>query len=521
MNPPSTVEYGFRRVIITITVILCSLLELIDTSIVNVATTNLMGNLGATLGEVSWIIAAYGIANVIVVPMSGWFSAQFGRRNYYVGSVILFTVASVLCGNSTSIWELAFFRFVQGVGGGALLATSQTILTEIYPAEKRGMASAMFGMGVIMGPTLGPLLGGYLIDNFEWPMIFYVNLPVGVVAAITASIYIKNSKPERAAGYKVDFLGMILLIVGIGSLQMVLEQGDREDWFESQFILSFTIVAVLGVLFFIWRELTVEHPIVDLRVFKKGNVAIGTVLSFILGLGLYASVFIYPVYVQRFLGFTALQTGMSLLPGALASGMMMPIVGILLSKGVSPKILIPIGFISFFAFTQMCTYIISPITGQDDFFYALLVRGLGLGMLFVPLTTLSLTGLQGKDIASASGITSMMRQLGGAFSVALVSVFSEHTTQQHRLDLLSNVTPYNPNAMERLATYTNAFTIRGNGNATQQAYMVLDNVVSRQAMILTYKDVFLYLGIFFICCMPIVFLAKSVKAGKVDLGAAH
>lgn len=521
MNPPSTIEYGMRRVVITVTVILCSLLELIDTSIVNVATTNLMGNLGATLGEVSWIIAAYGIANVIVVPMSGWFSAQFGRRNYYVGSVILFTVASVLCGNSTNIWELAFFRFVQGVGGGALLATSQTILTEIYPPEKRGMASAMFGMGVIMGPTLGPLLGGYLIDNFEWPMIFYVNLPVGVIAAILSASYIKNTKPARAEGYKVDFLGMALLIVGIGSLQMVLEQGDREDWFESNFILGATIVAVLGILFFIWRELTVEHPIVDLRVFKKGNVAIGTLLSFILGLGLFASVFIYPVYVQRFLGFTAFQTGMSLLPGALASGMMMPIVGTMLQKGVSPKILIPIGFCGFFAFTQVCTYIISPITGQDDFFYALLMRGVGLGMLFVPLTTLSLAGLQGKDIAQAAGITSMMRQLGGAFSVALVSVFSEHATQQHRLDLLANVNPYNPNAMERLATYTNAFMARGNGNATQQAYLALDNVVNRQAMILTYKDVFLYLGIFFICCLPLVFLAKSPKNVKIDMGAAH
>jgi DHA2 family multidrug resistance protein len=309
--------------------------------------------------------------------------------------------------------------------------------------------------------------------------------------------------------------------VGIGSLQMVLEQGDREDWFESNFILGSTIVAVLGILFFIWRELTVEHPIVDLRVFKKGNVAIGTVLSFILGLGLFASVFIYPVYVQRFLGFTAFQTGMSLLPGALASGMMMPIVGTMLQRGVSPKILIPIGFCGFFAFTQMCTYIISPVTGQDDFFYALMMRGIGLGMLFVPLTTLSLTGLQGKDIAQAAGITSMMRQLGGAFSVALVSVFSEHATQQHRLDLLANVNPYNPNAMERLTTYTNAFMARGNGNATQQAYLALDNVVNRQAMILTYKDVFLYLGVFFICCLPLVFFAKSAKNVKIDMGAAH
>lgn len=522
----STVEYGFRRFIITITVIACSLLELIDTSIVNVATTQLMGNLGATLSEISWVIASYGIANVIVVPMSGWLSIKFGRRNYFGGSVVLFTIASVLCGNSTNIWELVFFRFIQGIGGGALLATSQTILTEIYPPQDRGKASALYGIGVIMGPTLGPLLGGYIVDNFHWSMIFYVNLPIGIIAAFLSFTFIKNAINLTPADQKmkVDWLGMILLIVGVGSLQLILEQGEREEWFESTYITFFTLLSAIGIIGFIWRELTCDYPIVDLQILRNKNVAIGTILSFILGFGLFSSVFIYPVFVQRFLGFTALQTGLSLLPGALLSGFMMPIVGTLLSKGVQPKYLVPFGFIVFSMFTFFMSHIITSNTAEDQFFWPLILRGIGLGFLFVPLTTLSLTGLKGKDIGSAAGLTGMVRQLGGSFGVAICSTAITKLTYIHRADLITNVSLFNINATERINQLANGIAAKTGSliNATQQAYAMLEMTVTKQATVLTYIDIFQYLGIFFIIVIPIVFLSNNLKVGeKIDTSSAH
>lgn len=296
----SLIEYGARRYIVTITVVLCTLLELIDTTIVNIATNTLMGNLGATISEVSWVIAAYAIANVIVVPMSGWLSSVFGRKYYFAGSVALFTFASFMCGMSNSIWVLVFWRFIQGIGGGALFATSQTILKEIYPPEKIGMAMAMFGMGVIVGPTIGPYLGGYLVYNYDWPIIFFINIPIGILATFLTLTYIRDNPYEKRTNRKVDWLGIFLLIVGVGSLQLILEQGERNDWFESRYILSFTILAVVGIIGFIIRELTVKHPIVDLRVLLKGNVAIATIMNFILGFILFGSVFIYPIYMQHF-----------------------------------------------------------------------------------------------------------------------------------------------------------------------------------------------------------------------------
>lgn len=337
------VEYGLRRVIITITVVMCSLLEIIDTTIVNVASNTLMGNLGATIGEISWVIASYAIANIIIVPMAGWLSSQFGRKRYFAFSIALFTFSSFMCGNSSGIWELVFWRFIQGLGGGALITTSQTILTEIYPKEKLGMASAFFGMGIILGPTLGPFMGGYIIDHFEWPMLFYVNVPVGILATFLTVIFIKNN-PFQVKQSGVDWLGIILLIIGIGSLQFVLEQGERNDWFESRTIVIGFIVATFGLIGFVWRELTTENPVVDLRVFAKGNVATGVFFNFILGAVLFTTVFIIPIFVQRWLGFTATATGLLFIPGALFTGFLMPMIGKLLQKGIPPKYLIAFGF---------------------------------------------------------------------------------------------------------------------------------------------------------------------------------
>ncbi len=293
----SLVEYGARRVIITITAILCALLEIVDSTIVNVALNEMKGNLGATLSEVGWVITAYAIGNVIIVPMTSWLSQQFGRRNYFAASIIIFTVFSFLCGNATNIWELVFFRLMQGIGGGALLVTSQTIITESYPIEKRSMAQAIYGLGVIIGPTLGPPLGGYIVDNFSWPYIFYINIPIGIAATLMTLQFVRSPKyAEKRKVSDVDWIGIALLAITVGSLQFILERGHEEDWFESGMIVTFTISAVLGFILFLWRELTFKYPIVELRVLKNGNLRIGTVMSFVLGFGLYGSTFIVPYF---------------------------------------------------------------------------------------------------------------------------------------------------------------------------------------------------------------------------------
>src|SRR6478735_411736 len=253
----SLVEYGGRRVIITITAIFCALLEIVDTTIVNVALNDMRGTLGATLSEAGWVITAYAIGNVIIVPMTSWLAQQFGRRNYFAASIIIFTVFSFLCGNASGIWELVIFRFIQGLGGGALLVTSQTIITESYPPEKRGMAQAIYGLGVIIGPTLGPPLGGYIVDHFSWPYIFYINIPIGVIATLLTLQFVRSPRyAEKTAAKDIDWFGILFLAIAVGSLQYVLERGQEEDWFSSSTIIILTVTAVLGLFFFIWREMT-------------------------------------------------------------------------------------------------------------------------------------------------------------------------------------------------------------------------------------------------------------------------
>lgn len=516
----SLIEYGARRYIITITVVLCTLLELIDTTVVNVATNTLMGNLGATLSEVSWVIASYAIANVIIVPMSGWLSSQFGRKIYFASSVAIFTFASLMCGLSGSIWTLVFWRFVQGIGGGALFATSQTILKEIYPPEKIGMAMAMFGMGVIVGPTIGPYLGGYLVYNYTWPVIFFVNIPIGIIAVFLTLTYIRDNPFEKKTDASVDWLGIILLIIGIGSLQLVLEQGERNDWFESQYIISFTLLAIGGIIGFIIRELTTENPIVDLRVLTKGNVAIATIMNFVLGFILFGSVFIYPIYMQRFLGFTAQMSGAMFIPGALLSGMLMPVVGGMLSKGTPPKYMIVGGFLITAIFVFWSSFIFTTNTGTEPMFWPLLVRGLGMAFLFVPLSGLTLGGLNGKDVGQASGISNMIRQIGGSMSVAIIGVLNETLSAEHRANILEHVTPDNPLVNERLnAMKAGLMSATSDAQrASQQALAFLDYNINKQAAILSYIDIFHYLTIFILISVPLVLFARTYKLNQDAMG---
>ncbi|MBO9584054.1 MAG: multidrug efflux MFS transporter [Flavobacterium sp.] len=514
------VEYGFRRVVITITAVLCALLEIVDTTIVNVALTDMRGSLGATLTDVAWVITAYAIANVIVIPMTSWLSQQFGRRNYFVASIIIFTVCSFLCGNATNIWELVAFRFVQGMGGGALLVTAQTIITESYPVAKRGMAQAIYGMGVIVGPTLGPPLGGYLVDNYSWPYIFYINIPLGIIATILALTFVRSPKyGEKLKANQVDWWGIILLSTFIGSLQFVLEHGQQDDWFNDSLIVTLSVVTVLGLVLFIWRELTYKHPIVNLSVLKDGNLRIGTVMCFILGFGLYGSTLIIPIYTQSILGWTATDAGLLLIPGSITTAIMMPFVGNMIQKGVPQGYMVGVGFLIFFFFTFMMYSRMTPDTGVEHMYWPLILRGIGLGLLFVPITTLSLSTLKGKQIGEGAAFTGMMRQLGGSFGIAIITTFITRFSQSHRVDLINNLDPAKFDVQQRIAGMQHSFMAKGYSAdvALKKAYQAIEYSVMKQSTVMAYMDIFLYLGIMFLCCIPIILF---IKKGKNKISAA-
>ncbi len=509
--------------IITITAILCALLEIVDTTIVNVALNDMRGNLGATLTEVGWVITAYAIGNVIIVPMTSWLAQQFGRRNYFAASIILFTVCSYLCGNATGIWELVAFRFIQGIGGGALLVTSQTIITESYPPEKRGMAQAIYGLGVIIGPTLGPPLGGYIVDHFSWPYIFYINIPIGVVATLLTLQFVRSPKyGEKRSASEVDWLGIGFLAIAVGSLQYVLERGHEEDWFNSTTIIFLAVTAVLGLYFFIWRELVAKHPIVELRVLKNGNLRVGTILSFIMGFGLYGSTFIIPLYTQSTLGWTAQQSGALMIPAALTTAFMMPIIGQLLQKGVPQQYLVAGGMLLFFGFTYWGYKILTPDTGADNFFWMLILRGLAMGMLFIPITTLSLSTLKGQQIGQGAAFTGMMRQLGGSFGIAAITTYMSRQNIVHRSALVSHLDVNNLDVQNRVTAMQHGFMAKGipANTALKDAYQALEYMVMKQASVLSYMDVFLWLGVMFLVCIPFVLMVKGNKKKKLDLAEA-
>ncbi|MEO6733834.1 MAG: DHA2 family efflux MFS transporter permease subunit [Ferruginibacter sp.] len=525
MEQQSLVEYGSRRVIITITAVVCALLEIIDMTIVNVALNNMRGSLSATLSEVSWVITAYAIANVIIVPMTSWLSQQFGRKNYFAASIIIFTVASFLCGNSTTITELIIFRFIQGLGGGALLVTSQTIITESYPPEKRAMAQAIYVIGVIIGPTLGPPLGGYIIDNFSWPYIFYINIPVGIVAALLTLQFVRSPKyAEKRAASEVDWIGIACLTIAVGSLQYVLEKGQEDDWFSSKLIIGLTVAAVLGFYCFIWRESVYEYPVVDLKVLRNGNLRMGIILSFIQGFGLFGSTFIIPLYTQGILGWDAFQSGMLMLPSTIMVAFMMPFIGKLIQKGVSQKYLIATGMALFFVYSLLFYHVLTPHTSGDTFFWPLIVRGIGLGLLSVPISTMALSTLKGIEIGQGASLTGMMRQLGGSFGVALISTYLTRDVIQHRGNLVNHLNMYDPAVQNRVQMMAAGMQAKGMSAdaATNAAHHMLEGSVGLQAIILSYMDVFLYVGIMFLICVPfVVIFARKSKARMSLVDAAH
>ena len=518
------VVYGFTRVIITITAVLCALLEIVDTTIVNVALNNMRGSLGATLTDVAWVITAYAIANVIVIPMTSWLSQQFGRRNYFAASIIIFTVSSFLCGNAENIWELVAFRFIQGLGGGALLVTAQTIITESYPVAKRGMAQAIYGMGVIVGPTLGPPLGGYIVDHFSWPYIFYINIPIGIIATLLTLSFVKSPKyGTKLKANQVDWWGIVFLASFIGSLQFVLEHGQQDEWFDDNLIVLLSVVSVFGLLFFIWREMTYEHPIVNLKVLKDTNLRVGVIMSFIMGFGLYGSTFIIPIYTQSILGWSATDAGLLLIPSSITVGIMMPFIGKMIQRGIPQTYMVASGFLLFFFFTFWMHNILTPNTGEEHIFWPLILRGIGLGLLFVPITTLSLSTLKGKGIGEGAAFTGMSRQLGGSFGIAIITTFIARLNQQHRVDLISYLDKTSFEVQQTVQGLQQGFMSKGftANQALGKAYKTLEYKVMIQSTVLTYMDIFWYLGLLFLFCIPFILLIKKGKTKINPADAMH
>lgn len=513
-----------KNPVLMIAVIGAAVMELIDTSIVNVALSHMSGNLGATLEDTSWVITAYAIANVIIIPITSFLAARLGRRRYYIGSIIAFTFFSLMCGQATNIWMLVAFRFLQGMGGGALLSVSQAIVFELFPREKQNIASALFGIGVFVGPTIGPTLGGFITENFSWPWIFYINVPIGLLVTLVCLSRL-GEPPVRPQVGRIDWTGIVLLAAGVGSLQTVLERGQTDDWFSAAYIVGLTAVAALGLTLFIWWELRVKDPVVNLRVLKSKNLSIGAVLTFVSGIGIFSSVYLTPILAQRLLGFTPTQTGLLLLPGALLAIGGLIVSARLLQRGVSPVVMITLGMCMFGLFTYQMSRL-DLDAGAGDIALPLIYRGVGLAIVTVPLTTLAVSTLAPKDFPQGAALNNMMRQLGGSFGIALVNTFLARKFAQHRNDLLQNVNVYNPSFNERLRQYTQYFGARG-GSAQEAGARALGAVnlaVDQQSSLMSYLDGFLLLGMIFAAALPLLLLARARRrpgAGPAVVLADH
>src|ERR1700744_2091675 len=507
-------ETGFKKWIITITVIIASLLELIDTTIVNVSIPQIQGNLGATLEDVAWVVTGYAVANVIILPMSGWLGSRFGRKQYFITSIIVFTIASFLCGNASGLNELVLFRILQGLAGGGLISTSQALLIETWPREQIGKPTALFGLGAVVGPTGGPTIGGFITDHFSWRWIFYVNIPVGALAAFCAYTFIKAT-PKEEKGKPIDWWGIALLAIAVGSLQTILEKGESEDWFAKTYILVLTITAILGVILFIWREMSIDYPIVNFGILRHRSFAVGMFTSFILGFGLYGSVFVFPVFCQNLLGFTAQQTGELLFPGGLCTIVMMPFIGKMLNKGIPAQFMATIGMFLFFVFTKMLSGSTLE-TGEINVLIPLLIRGVGMALLFVPLTTLAIADLKGPEMGQGTGLNNMMRQLGGSFGIAALTTIIHIRQFDHRNNLLSNVNVYNNAFTQRLNLMEAGFIAKGKSviDATHMAYAAIEGAVTRQSLLLTYDDAYYISGLVMLFSIPLLYLQpfKKLKA---------
>jgi len=502
-------------------VILGAVMELVDSSIVNVAFAQMSGNLGATIDEITWVAVAYILAAVIVLPMTGWLASRFGRKRYYLASIALFTVASVLCGFSTSLGALVFWRTVQGIGGGALIATSQAILYESFPPYEKAMASALFGIGMMVGPALGPTLGGIIVERYSWPWIFLVNVPFGILAFALVATYFRRDPRRVGISSGVDAIGFGLLAIGIGALQFVLERGEHYDWFEAPLITTLAVTATVALVAMIWWELRTRAPVLNLRVFRHRSLVAATLAMSAVGMALYGSVFALPLYMQTLLNYTAETAGWVLLPSAIASAITMLAAARLL-KLFPARWIVAVGLLVL-ATSMFMHGTLSTESGRGEMFWPIVLRGTGFGLIFVPITTAAFVGLGAAEMPHGAALFNLTRQLGGSVGIALIATQLTTASARHRADIVEHLSLADPVTQSQIAgmTSTTRLTSPDDFTASRRALALLDRRVEAQAHMLAYRDAFDFLGLVVLGSLPLVFLLRRASSGAGVAADVH
>jgi DHA2 family multidrug resistance protein len=511
----TTVTAG-RRWLITVAVMLVASMQVLDTSVTNVALPHMQGSLSASLDEITWVLTSFLAANAVILPATGWLVARLGRRQFFLISTVLFMVSSLLSGAAPTLELLVAARLLQGLGGGPLIPLSQAILMEIFPPHKRGMAMAIWGLGVMVSPIVGPTVGGWLTDNYSWRWIFYLNLPFGAVALALGSAFLEDARGgtparERSTG-PFDGVGLALLVTGIGALQVALDRGQRLDWFESSTITTLVVVAVVALGAFVWWELSVAHPLVDLRVLANRTFALGTLLMPLVGFGLYGSFVLLTFYAEHLLRYNALTAGWVLAPGGVGSLISLAIGGRLVDR-IDPRWLVSAGM----AIISYSLLMMSELTLGADFWAVMwprFVQGIGMGLVFVPLTTMSLAAVSLAELPTASGIFNVVRNVGGSVGVAVTTAWLSRQTQVHLGTLIGHVTPWSAAATERLARLQDIYLAGGADadTARRQALGHLYQEVQRQAELKAFADDFLRLGMLFAVIVPLIWVMRRPSA---------
>jgi DHA2 family multidrug resistance protein len=517
-TPNNGSPVAVNKWLVTFAVMAGTFMEIVDTTVVNVALPHIAGSLAASEDETTWILTAYLVSNAIILPITGWLSALFGRKRFLLLCMALFTVSSMFCGMATSLGMLIVFRIIQGVGGGALQPISQAILLETFPVAERGMAMAIWGIGVIIAPIVGPVMGGWVTDNLTWRWAFYINLPIGLLSLILTYLFIFDPdyiRRQRAGS--IDYWGLGLLVVGLGALQVVLDKGEREDWFSSAFITRLVIIAVVALGVLIYHELKTRHPVVELRLFKERNYAAGVTIMFFFGFVLYGSIMLLPLFLQTLMGYDATLSGWALAFGGIGSLMIMPIVGRLTMVMDSRKIVFVGLLINAYA-----VYLMSGYTTGIDYYHAWwprFVQGFGLGATFVSLTTLTMSRISQEKMGNATGIFNLMRNLGGSFGIATATTLLARRSQFHQGRLVENLTPLSQPFNDWQQRLSQALPDLGADwqwwNAPQ-AMAGLYQEVQRQAKMLAFCDDYWFFTIVFLCLLPLVFLMRRGPRHAAD-----
>jgi MFS transporter, DHA2 family, multidrug resistance protein len=507
--------------LIAFSVMLATFMEVIDTSIASVALPHIAGSLSATTDEATWVLTSYLVANAIILPASGWFALRFGRKRFLITCIVIFTASSFLCGAATTLGMILIARAIQGAGGGALQPLSQAILLESFPPEKRGAAMAVLALGVVVAPVLGPTLGGWLTDQYSWRWAFYINIPIGVLAIfmlsrfVTDPPYIKDAKPGR-----IDAIGFGLLAIALACLQIILDKGQEEDWFGAVWIRWMALILIGTLIAFIVRELRISAPLVDLKVFLDRNFALGCLLIGLFGGVIYGVVTLLPLFYQTLLGYTAAAAGWAVSPRGIGAILIMPVIGVLTSR-LDNRWLIVTGF-AIFGLTSIWMGRLTLDISPSSLLWPIIISGMGTGMVFVPLATISMGTLKNEQIGNASGLFNLLRNVGGGIGISMVNTLVVRHSQIHRAQLVQNLAPQNPAFQQAFDANRQAMLqTSGPGVADQRAYALIQATLDQQSAAFSYVDVFRYLALACFICGLIVFFMKRVRARKGAPAMAH